>query len=153
MGLTPTANKLYQLVRKGSMSAPAEALARFWETLREKSRVRIEHPDLPQQLQGAAGEMVSALWQQAQAAAQDSLVQLRDEARAAVVAAEGLAQSAGARADAAEAALGSAQHELRAAAGADRNCKASWPGPRARSPPSSARSMPQPSSARSCRRH
>jgi GH24 family phage-related lysozyme (muramidase) len=40
-GITPTANKLYQLVRKGSMSAPAEALNRFWETLREKSRIRI----------------------------------------------------------------------------------------------------------------
>jgi hypothetical protein len=26
-GITPTANKLYQYVRKGSMSAPAEALA------------------------------------------------------------------------------------------------------------------------------
>jgi hypothetical protein len=49
-GTTPTANKLYQLVRKGSMSAPAEALATFWENLREKSRVRIEHPDLPQAL-------------------------------------------------------------------------------------------------------
>lgn len=113
-GLTPTANKLYQLVRKGSMSAPAEALARFWETLREKSRVRIEHPDLPQQLQGAAGEMVSTLWQQAQAAAQHSLAQLREEARVAVMAAEGLAQSAGARADAAEAVLGVTRDELRA---------------------------------------
>ena len=113
-GLTPTANKLYQLVRKGSMSAPAEALARFWETLREKSRVRIEHPDLPQQLQIAAGEMVSTLWQQAQAAAQDSLAQLREEARAAAVAAEGLAQSASARAGAAEAALGGTRDELRA---------------------------------------
>lgn len=41
-------------------------------------------------------------------------MQLRDEARAAVVAAEGLAQSAGARADAAEAALGTARDELRA---------------------------------------
>jgi hypothetical protein len=29
-GITPTANKLYQYVRKGSMSAPAEALAKFW---------------------------------------------------------------------------------------------------------------------------
>ena len=48
--------------------ALAEALARFWETLREKSRVRIEHPDLPQPLQAAAGEMVGTLWQQAQAA-------------------------------------------------------------------------------------
>ena len=29
-GITPTANRLYQLVRKGSMSAPAEALRAFW---------------------------------------------------------------------------------------------------------------------------
>ena len=28
-GITPTASKLYQRVRKGSMSAPAEALAKF----------------------------------------------------------------------------------------------------------------------------
>jgi chromosome segregation ATPase len=112
-GLTPTANKLYQLVRKGSMSAPAEALARFWETLREKSRVRIEHPDLPQSLQAAAGEMVGALWQQAQAAAQDTLAQQREEARATVVAAEGLTRSASARADAAETALGGTRDELR----------------------------------------
>ena len=49
-GIAPTANRLYQLVKKGSMNAPAEALARFWATLREKSRVRIEHPDLPAEL-------------------------------------------------------------------------------------------------------
>jgi hypothetical protein len=56
-GITPTANRLYQLVRKGSMSAPADALARFWATLREKSRVRIEHPDLPAELQSATGDL------------------------------------------------------------------------------------------------
>src|SRR3546814_7406424 len=44
-GITPTANKLYQLVRKGSMSAPAEALSKFWEDLREKSRARIERSE------------------------------------------------------------------------------------------------------------
>ena len=60
-GVTPTANKLYQLVHKGSMSAPAEALRAFWEDLREKSRVRIEHPDLPDSLRAAAGEMGEAL--------------------------------------------------------------------------------------------
>ncbi|WP_404303320.1 DNA-binding protein [Alicycliphilus denitrificans] len=87
-GITPTANKLYQLVRKGSMSAPAEALTKFWETLREKSRIRIEHPDLPEPLREAAGEMVGALWQRAQAVAQEALVQLREEARAQVLAAE-----------------------------------------------------------------
>ncbi|OIQ84899.1 hypothetical protein GALL_332590 [mine drainage metagenome] len=69
-GITPTANKLYQYVRKGSMSAPAEALNTFWVVLREKSRVRIERPDLPEQVKDAAGSFAASLWKQAQEAAQ-----------------------------------------------------------------------------------
>lgn len=84
-GITPTTNKLYQLVRKGSMSAPAEALSRFWEDLREKSRVRIEHPDLPESLKTAAGDLVASLWTSAQGAAQEGLAALRSEAEAQVV--------------------------------------------------------------------
>lgn len=83
-GVTPTTNKLYQLVRKGSMSAPAEALNRFWEDLRNKSRVRIEHPDLPESLKTAAGELVATLWSSAQGAAQEGLATLRSEAQAQV---------------------------------------------------------------------
>lgn len=83
-GVTPTTNKLYQLVRKGSMSAPAEALNRFWEDLRDKSRVRIEHPDLPESLKTAAGELVASLWSSAQGAAQENLATLRAEAQAQV---------------------------------------------------------------------
>lgn len=113
-GITPTANKLYQLVRKGSMSAPAEALAKFWETLREKSRIRIEHPDLPPSLRDAAGEMVGALWQRAQAAAQDGLKQLQDEARAQALTADAAAQAASTRAGEMEQALLTAQLQLRA---------------------------------------
>ena len=79
-GITPTANKLYQLVHKGSMSAPAEALRVFWDDLRAKSRVRIEHPDLPDALKTAAGEMVATLWTQAQGAASQNLMSLRDQA-------------------------------------------------------------------------
>lgn len=79
-GITPTANKLYQLVHKGSMSAPAEALRVFWDDLREKSRVRIEHPDLPDALKTAAGEMVATLWTQAQGAASQNLMSFRDQA-------------------------------------------------------------------------
>ena len=115
-GLTPTANKLYQLVRKGSMSAPAEALNRFWETLREKSRIRIEHPDLPQSLQDAAGEMVGALWQLAQTAAQEALGPLREDARAQVIVAEGAAQAATARLQDVELTLRAVQQELQAMA-------------------------------------
>ena len=87
-GQTPTANRLYQLVRKGSMSAPAEALGKFWSDLREKSRVRLEHPDLPDELKTMAGDLVGALWTKAQGLASDTLATLRGEAQAAVAAAE-----------------------------------------------------------------
>jgi chromosome segregation ATPase len=83
-GTAPTANKLYQLVRKGSMSAPAEALTKFWSDLREKSRVRIEHPDLPDALKTAAGDLTATLWTAAQAAAAESLSAMRNEAQALV---------------------------------------------------------------------
>ena len=43
----PRANRLYNLMRRGTMSAPAPVLSEFWADLREKSRVRIEHPDSP----------------------------------------------------------------------------------------------------------
>jgi len=83
-GITPTANRLYQLVKKGSMNAPAEALARFWATLREKSRVRIEHPDLPTELQSATGELAAALWTRAVDMAQDQLAAAQLEAQRSV---------------------------------------------------------------------
>lgn len=68
-GITPTANMLYQYVRKGSMSAPAGALRKFWSDLREKSRVRIENADVPETVNYAAGNLVSILWTEAQTAA------------------------------------------------------------------------------------
>lgn len=111
-GITPTANKLYQLVRKGSMSAPAEALSRFWEALREKSRVRIEHPDLPEELRDAAGEVIGALWQRAQALAAESLAAARSEARAAVAAAGAEVEAAQGRAEANAQALAALQADF-----------------------------------------
>lgn len=102
-GITPTTNKLYQLVRKGSMSAPAEALNRFWEDLRDKSRVRIEHPDLPESLKTAAGELVASLWSAAQGAAQEGLATLRSEAQARVAEARQAQATAEADRDAARA--------------------------------------------------
>src|SRR5574337_1308711 len=81
-GITPTANKLYQYARKGSMSAPAEALNRFWTELRDKSRVRVERPDLPEEIKIATGELAASIWAQAQTAAQASLAALRSDAQA-----------------------------------------------------------------------
>jgi chromosome segregation ATPase len=82
--ITPTVNKLYQLVRKGSMSAPTEALNHFWRTLRERSRVTIEHSDLPDELRTAAGDLVATLWKSAQLKSFESLAALQMEAAAAV---------------------------------------------------------------------
>lgn len=96
-GTAPTANKLYQLVRKGSMSAPAEALNKFWADLREKSRVRIEHPDLPDALKTAAGELTATLWSAAQAEAAESLTTLRSEAQAAMTEAKAAIETSEAR--------------------------------------------------------
>lgn len=110
-GITPTANKLYQLVRKGSMSAPADALNRFWEMLREKSRMRIEHPDLPESLRDAAGEMVGALWQRAQAEAKSTLSALQEEAEARIQDSQSAAEVALQKQQAAEAALDSARQD------------------------------------------
>lgn len=81
-GQTPTANRLYQLVKRGSMGTPAAVLGEFWAELREKSRVRIEHPDLPVDLGAAAGELVATLWTRATASAQAELDALRAEVEA-----------------------------------------------------------------------
>jgi chromosome segregation ATPase len=78
-GITPTANRLYQLVRKGSMSTPTEALNQFWNTLRERSRVTIGHADLPEELQEAAGSLLATLWKSAQTISLESLTNLRAE--------------------------------------------------------------------------
>lgn len=114
-GITPTANKLYQYVRKGSMSAPAEALGKFWEDLREKSRVRIEHPDLPEAVKTAAGDLVASLWTQAQAAAQESLTAFRAESQAAVLEAKNARAAAETDRDAALVQLNQAQQTIQAA--------------------------------------
>jgi chromosome segregation ATPase len=87
-GMTPTANRLYQLVKRGSMSTPTQVLGEFWTELRQKSRMRIDHPDLPADLQAAAGELVATLWTRSTASAQLALDALRVEAEAEKVAAQ-----------------------------------------------------------------
>jgi hypothetical protein len=72
-GITPTANRLYQYVRKGSMNTPAEVLSRFWDDLRARTRVRIDHPELPDSLRTAAGNLLAGLWEQARHEAERSL--------------------------------------------------------------------------------
>lgn len=81
-GITPTASKLYQYVRKGSMSAPMEALDKFWDELRSKARVQIDHPDLPEALKVAAADAVQTIWRQSMDLARNELAVLHAQAQA-----------------------------------------------------------------------
>ncbi len=114
-GITPTANKLYQFVRKGSMSAPSDALTRFWEELRSKAQVQIDHPDLPDVLKAAAAEAVQVLWVQATELARSENQALRLEAKAEVQAAQQEQQHAIQRAESAQADVRVLQERLDAA--------------------------------------
>src|ERR1700759_1521324 len=72
-GITPTANRLYQLVKRGTMGTPAAGLGEFWADPRKKSRVRLKPPYLPADLRDAAGQLVATLWTRATASAQAEL--------------------------------------------------------------------------------
>uniref|UniRef100_UPI003F4975A0 DNA-binding protein n=1 Tax=Cupriavidus necator TaxID=106590 RepID=UPI003F4975A0 len=106
-GVTPTANKLYSLVRKGSMGTPAEVLQAFWQELRGRTRVTIDHPDLPDALKDIAAGAVQTIWQAANEAATGELATLRAEARHAASVAE-------AERDAARTETAAAQEEVAA---------------------------------------
>ncbi|MCE4540750.1 DNA-binding protein [Pelomonas sp. P7] len=81
-GITPTANKLYQYVRRGSMNVPAEEVGKFWDDLRHRARVDIQHPDLPEPIKAVAAEAIAALWSQATEAARGELAAARLELQA-----------------------------------------------------------------------
>jgi DNA repair exonuclease SbcCD ATPase subunit len=81
-GITPTTNKLYQYVRKGTMSTPAEALAKFWDDLRSKARIEVDHPDLPPEIRAVAAEAIAGIWRQASEAARSELAAIRVELQA-----------------------------------------------------------------------
>lgn len=78
-GITPTGNRLYQYVRRGSMNVPTEEVGKFWDDLRHRARVDIQHPDLPDGIKAVAAEAVAALWKQATEAARGELAAARLE--------------------------------------------------------------------------
>jgi chromosome segregation ATPase len=79
-GETPTANGLYQLLRKGSMTTYTDELRRFWKDMRDRTEVRISQPEIPSALLERTGGLLSELWTLAQQAATESLGDFRREA-------------------------------------------------------------------------
>ncbi|HLS21315.1 MAG TPA: DNA-binding protein, partial [Paenalcaligenes sp.] len=53
----PTTNRMYQLVRRGSMGTPAQALKIFWTQLREQAQVRMQKAALPEELLRSAEQL------------------------------------------------------------------------------------------------
>src|SRR5262245_18524479 len=104
-GITPTTNKLYQLVCKGSMGTPAQVLQQFWQDLRASSRVTIEHPELPDSLKQVAADAVQAIRRAAGEAALAELATTRHDI-------EAQEKAVRAERDAAQVALADAQAAL-----------------------------------------
>lgn len=94
-GIAPTGRRLYDYVKRGSMSVPGEELAKFWEEVRSKGKVTVALPGIPDSVSRPASEAIAAIWLQATAAARAELdtakreqERLSEEARAAQAAAE-----------------------------------------------------------------
>lgn len=77
--IQPTANKAYQLVRKGTMATPAQAVNDFWKELRSKSRVAIEHPGMPDPIRDVAGNAFTLIWTSALNAANENFEAAKQE--------------------------------------------------------------------------
>jgi len=112
-GITPTANRLHQLVGKGSMSTAASVLARFWQDLRKVSQLRLDHPGLPEPLQKVGAEMLVQLWGAACDQASQELAAVRSELEVQLTEAQLEAQHA--KSEASAAAERSARTEAAAA--------------------------------------
>lgn len=81
-GITPTANGLYQLVRKGTMGTPGAVLKEFWQEVQAKARIRIDRADLQPELAEFAADVVGKLWERAIADADAGLELERAQIRA-----------------------------------------------------------------------
>lgn len=76
----PTANLMYSLVKRGSMSVPTQAVRDFWIKLREKTRTSFHAPDLPEPVRESFGRAIADMWDQARGMANEELAALRSQA-------------------------------------------------------------------------
>ena len=58
----PSANRVRQITNAGSMNDITRDLRDFWNEIRSKTRVRIDNPDLPEDLVERMGSTLSEIW-------------------------------------------------------------------------------------------
>jgi hypothetical protein len=61
-GVVPTPTKLYGLVKKGSMSAPTRAVQEFFASQRERGRVDLAIPGMPESLKSGFTDALKETW-------------------------------------------------------------------------------------------
>jgi len=61
-GIMPTPTRLYALVRKGSMSTPGKAIQEFLAQQKEKGRIELEIPEMPESLKTTFTEALKETW-------------------------------------------------------------------------------------------
>lgn len=86
-GEKPTANRVLQLTRRGSMVTVNDEMNKWWDELRTKLDVRLVNPNVPAPLLEKQADVVGQMWDLAMAAAQSEMQAYRDEADMKVAAA------------------------------------------------------------------
>jgi myosin heavy subunit len=118
LGVRPSMAAVRDLTQTGSASDIPKDIDHFWERIRNVSRMNVGAGAIPKALEDRAGELLGALFEEAVAHAQTTLVGEREEIRAEIAAAEQRARDAEIRRDAADEAI--KRSELRAEAAWER---------------------------------
>ena len=92
-GVYPSAKVLHDFTQHGSLTDISRDLRAFWTELRDKSRVQLNAPFLPEELVSQMGEALGKIWGLANDQAQRDLEEKRAECESQVSLANGLAEA------------------------------------------------------------
>lgn len=73
LGERPTANRVLQLTRRGSMNTINDEIGKWWDDVRSRLSSRLVNPKVPAALLEKQGELIGSMWDTAIAQAQEEL--------------------------------------------------------------------------------
>lgn len=79
-GERPTASRVLQLTRRGSMVTLNDEMAKWWDELRAKLDVRLVNPNIPAALLEKQGNLLGEIWDMAMSQARAEMQVYREEA-------------------------------------------------------------------------
>ncbi len=75
---TPSPNRLYQLIKKGSMTTVVEVIKIFWQNIHTEMQHKMHIPNIPNNLQDITQSYVNNIWSQALNEARKEFEQQKD---------------------------------------------------------------------------